>query len=51
MSAINVRGNIGADLIAPIGTVTFTRKENKQQKELMKLSQNIGDLFSTAFEE
>lgn len=50
-SAINIRGNIGADLIAPIGTVTFTRKEDKQQKELMKLSENIGELFSTAFNE
>ena len=50
-SAINVRANVGADLIAPIGTFTFNIAEQEQQKFLTNLSSEIGDTLSTSFEE
>ena len=49
-SAINVSKNVAADIIAPIGTVTFSSKGQKAQNELLKLSRNIENIISTDFE-
>ena len=49
-NSIDVRGNVAADLILPIGTVTFTAQQQEQQKELMSLADDMGEIITTHFE-
>ena len=50
-SAINIEGNVAADLIIPVGTVTFSQKDQSVQKELMGLSNQIASTLSSNFYE
>lgn len=48
-SGVNVGGNVGADLIIPIGTITITKKEQQEQKKLMTLSDSISKILTDNF--
>lgn len=50
-SGVNVSGNVAADLIIPIGTITATKREQQQQRELMKLSHSLGQILTDDFNE
>lgn len=49
-SAVNIKGNVAADLLAPIGTFTISYNERATQKELINLSGEIGNLLTEAFQ-
>ena len=49
MSATNIEGNVAADLIVPIGNVTFTIEEQEIQNELLKLTDNLGTILTQDF--
>lgn len=48
-SAVNIEGNVAGDLIIPIGTMTFTEEEQKEQKELMNLSNGLQRILTDDF--
>ena len=48
-SGVNISGNVGADLIIPIGTITVTKKEQQEQKKLMTLSNSISKILTDSF--
>ena len=48
-SGSNVSANVGADLIIPIGTVTWGERNEQNQQRLMHLSRDLGQLISDDF--
>lgn len=47
--AANVKGNVGADLIMPLGSFTFSENEQKEQQLLYNLSYDIGEILTEDF--
>lgn len=48
-SSINIEGNVAGDLIVPIGTVTITKKDEDEQKQLMQLSRGLANILTEDF--
>lgn len=49
-AAINVKSNVAADLIVPIGSITFNSNEENIHNELLNLSNDISDIISDSFD-
>lgn len=48
-SAINVRGNVGADLIVPLCTLKVSHNDQAAESILMQLSKDLGDVLTEDF--